>query len=132
MYVGFSDQHSSTIGRVLNLNTGSVTPQYHLVHDEQFSTVHGHLTDEVFQQQEWEDLIQLDSPRNNVEPEDIVGDRVPHEPLYDCFLEESSSTSDSTPLSNDSVPEGVSPSDALVPDVINRESVALEDYILLL
>ena len=33
-FLGFSTQHSSTIGLVLNHRTGSVTPQYHCVYDD--------------------------------------------------------------------------------------------------
>jgi hypothetical protein len=32
-FLGFSSEHSSTVALVRNLNTGSVTPQYHVVHD---------------------------------------------------------------------------------------------------
>jgi hypothetical protein len=38
-FLGFSSEHSTTVGLVRNLNTGSVTPQYHVVHDEMFHTV---------------------------------------------------------------------------------------------
>jgi Reverse transcriptase (RNA-dependent DNA polymerase) len=38
-FLGFSHEHSSTVALVRNVNTGSVTPQYHVVHDETFSTV---------------------------------------------------------------------------------------------
>jgi hypothetical protein len=38
-FLGFSQEHSSTVALVRNINTGSITPQYHVVHDEMFSTV---------------------------------------------------------------------------------------------
>ena len=38
-YLGQSPEHSSTIGDVLNLRTGWVSPQYHVVYDDQFTTV---------------------------------------------------------------------------------------------
>jgi hypothetical protein len=38
-FMGFSPQHSSTVARVLNPVTGSITPQYHVVLDEKFTTV---------------------------------------------------------------------------------------------
>ena len=59
MYVGFSDQHSSTVGRVLNLQTGSISPQYHIIHDEEFTTVTGRLDDELFDSETWNTLIEL-------------------------------------------------------------------------
>ena len=39
-FLGFSKQHSSTIGLLRNLQTGYVTPQFHVVFDERFTTVH--------------------------------------------------------------------------------------------
>ena len=38
-FLGYSTCHSSEVSLILNLKTGSVTPQYHLVHDDWFSTV---------------------------------------------------------------------------------------------
>ena len=37
--MGFSKVHSTQVGLVLNLLTGSVSPQYHVVFDYMFSTV---------------------------------------------------------------------------------------------
>ncbi|KAI2509575.1 hypothetical protein MHU86_4836 [Fragilaria crotonensis] len=39
-FLGFSRNHSSTIGLVRNLQTGSISPQFHVVFDELFTTVH--------------------------------------------------------------------------------------------
>ena len=39
IFMGFSTLHSSEVPLVLNLDTGSITPQYHVVFDYQFSTV---------------------------------------------------------------------------------------------
>jgi hypothetical protein len=39
-FLGFSKQHSSMIGLLRNIQTGSVTPQFHVVFDELFTTVH--------------------------------------------------------------------------------------------
>ena len=38
-FLGFSRNHSSTIGLLRNLQTGSISPQFHVVFDELFSTV---------------------------------------------------------------------------------------------
>ena len=38
-FLGYSPQHSTLVGRILNLSTGSVTPQFHVVYDDLFSTV---------------------------------------------------------------------------------------------
>jgi hypothetical protein len=38
-YMGQSFAHSSMIGRILNLKTGHISPQYHVVYDDLFTTV---------------------------------------------------------------------------------------------
>ena len=37
--IGFSKIHSTQVGLVLNLLTGSILPQYHVVFDERFYTI---------------------------------------------------------------------------------------------
>ena len=37
-FLGFSCEHSSTVALVCNLNTGHVSPQYHVVFDDNFET----------------------------------------------------------------------------------------------
>ena len=44
IYVGHSPAHSGSVELVLNPKTGLVSPQYHVVYDDQFSTVH-HMCD---------------------------------------------------------------------------------------
>ena len=39
MYLGPSSSHSTLVSRVLNLHTGKVTPQYHIVCDDLFTTI---------------------------------------------------------------------------------------------
>jgi hypothetical protein len=39
VFVGFSAHHSSDIPLILNLQTGSISPQFHVVFDDSFSTV---------------------------------------------------------------------------------------------
>lgn len=38
-FMGMSSEHASTIGLIRNLQTGSLSPQYHVVYDELFETV---------------------------------------------------------------------------------------------
>ena len=75
-FLGFSGQHSSTIGLILNHRTGSVTPQYHCVYDDWFSTVPNGEFEPVFDEtqfdaNDWERLIsnggleRADIPENN-------------------------------------------------------------------
>ena len=39
IFVGFSTQHSSNVPLILNTSTGHISPQYHVVFDDDFSTV---------------------------------------------------------------------------------------------
>jgi transposase InsO family protein len=39
MFLGFSNEHSSLVPLVLNLRTGHVSPQYHVIFDDNFETV---------------------------------------------------------------------------------------------
>jgi hypothetical protein len=39
MFLGLSPKHSSDVPLILNLQTGSISPQYHVVFDDMFSTV---------------------------------------------------------------------------------------------
>ena len=62
-YLGQSTAHSSTIGRILNLNTGWVSPQYHVVYDNLFTTVPnaesgGLLELQDFNAESWNRLIE--------------------------------------------------------------------------
>ena len=38
-FVGVSPKHSSTVGRILNVRTGHVSPQFHVVFDDLFTSV---------------------------------------------------------------------------------------------
>ena len=46
--------HASTIGLVRNLQTGLITPQYHLIYDDFFKMVHSGASEEPT---EWSDLV---------------------------------------------------------------------------
>jgi hypothetical protein len=39
MFVGFSSEHSSLCPLILNLETGYISPQYHVVFDDKFTSV---------------------------------------------------------------------------------------------
>ena len=127
MYLGSSPKHSSTVGRILNLATGAVTPQYHVVYDELFTTVPASIHDSVFDKELWNGLLHLDGLEQNLDPTDIQGDEVPFQEWYDDFVE--SNNSDDS--SGSSVPEGGDPntdnedtSDPSNPPT----SVTLEEY----
>ncbi len=39
LFLGFSDLHSSLVPLVLNINTGHISPQFHVIFDNKFETV---------------------------------------------------------------------------------------------
>jgi hypothetical protein len=73
MFLGFSTQHSSTVGRILNLVTGYISPHYHVVYGKLFSTVtttqlqlEALGNNNVFTLEHWNDLITSGYERNEV------------------------------------------------------------------
>jgi hypothetical protein len=55
-YLGFSLEHSFLVGLVRNLSTEFISPQFHIVLDEQFTTVHSTLQDTP-EQMPWIDIF---------------------------------------------------------------------------
>lgn len=61
-FLGFSVNHSSTVGCILNLVTGYISPQYHVVYDNLFTTVFTFAADDLydatgFTPAQWGDLL---------------------------------------------------------------------------
>lgn len=73
LHLGYSPEHSTTVSRVLNLETGNITPQYHCVHDDTFSSVLAD-SDAPFDATEWNPLLVIGHERywNPVESETDV------------------------------------------------------------
>ena len=74
-FLGYSSSHSSLIGLIRNLNTGYVSPQYHCVYDDQFTTVPNHesggiLHEEPFDQQRWLELVRAGWERAVLDDDD--------------------------------------------------------------
>ena len=59
MFVGFSHVHSSLVPMVLNVSTGFISPQYHVVFDDKFSTVNSLPTENSIDDQ-WARIFKLD------------------------------------------------------------------------
>ena len=59
IYLGHSPEHASNVALVLNLTTGLVSPQYHVVFDDTFSTVE-HITNRT-EPTHWENLCKYHS-----------------------------------------------------------------------
>ena len=55
-YMGVSPMHASTVGLVRNLQTGSITPQFHVVYNDFFETVHA---EESEAPKEWGELLEF-------------------------------------------------------------------------
>ncbi|KAL7457958.1 hypothetical protein ACHAWC_009470 [Mediolabrus comicus] len=75
-FMGMSPEHSSLIGRVRSLRTGSITNQFHVIYDERFESVMGLVMNEHLDELEqyvvklWEELFHTDYARDfYVEPE---------------------------------------------------------------
>ena len=88
MYLGSSPKHSDSIGRILNLETGHVSPQFHVVYDEMFSTVNGSISpDVVLDEDLWQGLFEFQGYADYLDPEDrknpAVMERV--QDMYDSF-----------------------------------------------
>ena len=54
IYLGVSKHHSSTVHLILNPETGNISPQYHCIFDDTFSTV---WSDGLFDHNIWESLL---------------------------------------------------------------------------
>ena len=65
IYLGVSKHHSSTVHLVLNPETGNISPQYHCIFDDTFSTV---WSDGLFDHNIWESLITHTERHFSVEP----------------------------------------------------------------
>jgi hypothetical protein len=59
VYLGLSPDHATTVPLVLNVTTGLVSPQYHLVFDDKFTTVNCMKSDEI--PSTWPDLFKTSS-----------------------------------------------------------------------
>ena len=74
-FLGFSKEHSTTVGLLRNIRTGNITPQYHVVINEPFHTVPNidfGMTSNTssFLEQRWEDLLRFH--RDYYLPEDLT------------------------------------------------------------
>ena len=67
--MGASPLHASTVGLVRNIQTGSNTPQFHMVYDDFFETVH---SGEEEQPKKWEELVLMQRFKIDYDSEDYV------------------------------------------------------------
>ena len=59
MCLGVSPAHSTAVGCILNLRTGKISPQCHVVHDELFTTVQGRPQYDALDPATWNELLEL-------------------------------------------------------------------------
>ena len=89
IYLGVSPYHNSTVHLILNPATGSISPQYHVVFDDTFSTV---FSNGQFDESKWIDLLSTGYDRNSILIPDTNGDI--HVPPDSTPFEATSSTTD--------------------------------------
>ncbi len=58
LFLGFSDLHSSQVPMVLNVTTGWISPQFHVIFDDKFDTVHSLPVDQPLTEQ-WNQILRL-------------------------------------------------------------------------
>ena len=60
-FLGYSKEHATNVGLVLNLQTKRISPQFHVLFDDYFTTVRSvdDATDPVLSDIDWEKLISL-------------------------------------------------------------------------
>ena len=58
LFLGFSDVHSSQVPLVLNTQTGKISPQFHVIFDDKFATVHSLPPDQPLTEQ-WANIFRL-------------------------------------------------------------------------
>ena len=90
-YLGISPEHSSTVARVRHLTTGNISPQFHVVFDDLFSTVPAAETgpDSVdtscFDSHSWSKLVQFGLERFLLDEYDDRGRLIPLPVLDDTW-----------------------------------------------
>jgi hypothetical protein len=94
IFVGISNQHSSEVPMALNLKTGSITTQFHVVFDDLFTTVPS-VEKENDTPSHWEDLcldssthILADDPPIFLQDDSLTDEE--REVKYRCFQRETS------------------------------------------
>jgi hypothetical protein len=74
LHLGLSPRHAATVPLVLNLETGNVSPQFHVVFDDWFSTVNAADTspDDSIDDEQWTELFMNERFKAHFDDEDPV------------------------------------------------------------
>jgi hypothetical protein len=59
LFLGFSDIHSSQVSLVLNVETKKISPQFHVIFDDTFTTVHSFPSSKTVHEQ-WKEILKFD------------------------------------------------------------------------
>jgi hypothetical protein len=77
-FLGWSKSHASSVALVRNLNTGSITPQFHTVMDDWFTTIARMGTDDDFTPPDgWEDLFKFNRINSLIDWDPVVDGNLP-------------------------------------------------------
>jgi hypothetical protein len=68
-YMGASPLHASTMGLICNLQTNHISPQFHVIYDDLFETVH---TSALETPASWPDLFTFNCFKSDYDDEDFV------------------------------------------------------------
>lgn len=89
-FLGFSEDHSSSVALVRHLKTGHVSPQFHIVVDDKFQTVYGGEMDPDVYDAVCNRLWDTDREQYAIDEYDAEGEKVySPPPLDDVWLDES-------------------------------------------
>ena len=71
--MGYSPEHATNVGLILNLRTKRISPQFHVLYDDFFQTVKGVDEAQEFQLEkfDWDTLIVDFGTENVLDPSDI-------------------------------------------------------------
>ena len=120
-YLGVAPNFASTVGNILNVDSGFVSPQYHVVHDAFFQTVSALQANDwnsLGGVQAWKQLYEKGTERY-VQPDDIPVRRQQQEQAPSFQRESTSSDSDSDSADEELVTETI--------EVINPETTPNEE-----
>ena len=94
--LGYSPTHSDTVGLVLNPVTGYISPQYHVVYDELYTTVPGEFDQDLFDDEHWDTLLMNGGLVREVPVLEQSENQIPFAEHFDQFVD----------LPESAVPEG--------------------------
>ena len=114
-FMGFSPKHSTLVGLILNLRTKSITPQFHVVFDDSFSSVHSNTQ---VPPKIWEKLITSTKSKYQVALDDDDDSELADEWLTEGEI-----------LSRDNARRQAALRESLPPDIIPEETLQVNQEV---